>query len=126
MPDAKIYTNYDNTFKITQPSAGTFAILLAYRYKGEIVYSVHDFKTNKDLYKPFSRNNGVMMLPPFDEMGFYEEAYSHYVIQLNCYQLGLMQLGLKIVDRNLIWLKEDGTYEKIKVPDITKTLLPLL
>ena len=37
-----------------------------------------------------------------------------------------MQLGLKIVDRNLIWLKEDGTYEKIKVPDITQVLLPLL
>lgn len=82
--------------------------------------------TNKDLYKDFSRNNGVMMLPPFDEMGFYEEAYYHYVIQLNLYQLGLMQLGLKIVDRNLIWLKENGTYEKIKVPDITQVLLPLL
>lgn len=126
MPEAKIYTNYNKTFKMKQPYAGTFDILLAYRYKGEIVYSIHDFKTNKDLYKAFSRSNGVMMLPPFDEMGFYEEPYYHYVIQLNCYQLGLMQLGLKIVDRNLIWLKEDGTYEKIKVPDITQVLLPLL
>ena len=126
MPEAKIYTNYNDNFSMKQPYAGTFDILLAYRYKGEIVYSIHDFKTNKDLYKTFSRNNGVMMLPPFDKMGFYEEPYYHYVIQLNCYQLGLMQLGLKIVDRNLIWLKEDGTYEKIKVPDITDKLLEIL
>lgn len=82
--------------------------------------------TNKDLYKSYSRDYDVMMKPPFDEMGFYEEPYHHYVIQLNLYQLGLMQLGLKIVDRCLIWLKEDGTYEKVKVPDITQTILPLL
>ena len=50
MPEAKIYTNYNKTFKMKQPYAGTFDILLAYRYKGEIVYSIHDFKTNKDLY----------------------------------------------------------------------------
>ena len=68
----------------------------------------------------------VMMKPPFDEMGFYEDPYHHYIIQLNLYQLGLMQLGLKIVDRCLIWLKEDGTYEKIKVPDITDKLLEIL
>lgn len=126
MPEAKIYTNYNDMFVMKQPYAGTFDILLAYRYKGEIVYSIHDFKTNKDLYKSYSRDHDVMMLPPFDEMGFYEEPYYHYVIQLNCYQLGLMQLGIKIVDRNLIWLKDDGTYEKVKVPDITETLLPLL
>ena len=37
-----------------------------------------------------------------------------------------MQLGLKIVDRCLIWLKDDGTYEKIKVPNITDKLLEIL
>ena len=126
MPEAKIYTNYNDTFVMKQPYAGTFDILLAYRYKGEIVYAIHDFKTNKDLFKEYSITHNIRMLPPFDDMGFYEQPYHHYVIQLNCYQLGLMQLGLKIVDRCLIWLKEDGTYEKIKVPDITETLLKLL
>lgn len=124
MPEAKIYTNYNSTFKMKQPYAGTFDILLAYKLRGEIVYAIHDFKTNKNLYKSYSRDHSVMMKEPFDTM--YEEPYSHYVIQLNCYQLGLMQLGLKIVDRCLIWLKEDGTYEKARVPDITETLLPLL
>ena len=37
-----------------------------------------------------------------------------------------MQLGLKIVDRTIVWLKEDGTYEKVEVPDITDILLEIL
>lgn len=126
MPEAKIYTNYNDMFKLKKPYAGTFDILMAYRYKGEIVYAIHDFKTNKDLYKQYARNNGIMMLPPFDSMGFYDEPYEHYIIQLNCYAIGLMQLGIKIIDRCIIWLKDDGTYEKIKVPDITKELIRIL
>lgn len=126
MPEAKIYTNYNNVFQLKQPYAGTFDILLGYRYKGEIVYSIQDLKTNADLYKDYSHTYNVMMKSPFNEMGFYEEPYFHYVIQLNCYQIGLMQLGLKIVDRTIIWLKEDGTYEKVKVPDITDVLLKIL
>lgn len=126
MPEAKIYMNYNNIFHIKNPYAGTFDILLAYKYKGEIVYAIHDLKTNKDLYKQFAIDNDVRMLPPFDSMGFYEQPYHHYVIQLNLYQLGLMQLGLNIIDRCLIWLKEDGTYEKVKVPNITNELLQIL
>ena len=126
MPEAKIYTNYNSVYALKQPYAGTFDILLGYRYKGDIVYSIQDLKTNADLYKDYSHTYNVMMKPPFDEMGFYEEPYFHYVIQLNCYQIGLMQLGLKIVDRTIVWLKEDGTYEKVEVPDITDILLEIL
>lgn len=79
--------------------------------------------TNKDIYKDYSRAKGIMMLEPFESMGFFEEAYSHYCIQLSMYQIGLMQLGLEIVDRNLIWLKDDGTYEKVKTPDLTQTII---
>ena len=126
MPEAKIYTNYNEMFNIKEPYAGTFDILLAYRYKGEIVCSIHDFKTNKELFKQYQIIRNVKMLPPFDKMDFYDQPYHHYTIQLNCYQIGLMQLGLKIVDRCIIWLKDDGTYEKIKVPDITETLVKIL
>jgi hypothetical protein len=123
MPEAKIYTNMNKKFKLKLPYAGTFDILLAYHYKGRIVFSIHDFKTNKDIYKDYSRAKKIMMLEPFASMGFFEEAYSHYCIQLSMYQIGLMQLGLEIADRNLIWLKEDGTYEKVKTPDLTETIL---
>ena len=79
--------------------------------------------TNKDIYKDYSRAKKIMMLEPFASMGFFEESYAHYCIQLSMYQIGLMQLGLVIADRNLIWLKEDGTYEKVKTPDLTETIL---
>ena len=124
MPEAKIYTNLNDTFKMKQPYAGTFDILLAYRYKGEIVFSLQDFKTNKTLYNDYARKNGQMMLPPFDDL--YDEPYSHYAIQLSLYDLGLRQVGIKVVNRVIIWLQEDGTYDKIKTPDLTERLLPLL
>lgn len=82
--------------------------------------------TNKELYKEYSRTFDIMMKEPFGSMGFYEEPFYHYVIQLNCYQLGLMQIGIKIIDRTIVWLKDDGTYEKVKVPDITNKLLEIL
>lgn len=73
--------------------------------------------TNKALYKDYSRNFGKMALEPFDEL--YDEDYSYYILQLSCYSLCLMQLGYEIADRKIIWLKEDGTYDKISVPDYT-------
>lgn len=126
MPEAKIYTNFNDKFKLKEPYAGTFDILLAYKYKGEIVYAIHDIKTNADIYKQYSRDYNNMMLEPFGEMGFYEEPWSHYAIQLSLYQIGLMQLGIKVVDRCLIWVKPDETYEKVKTPDLTSKLLEIL
>jgi hypothetical protein len=49
-----------------------------------------------------------------------DEPLSHYTIQFNLYQKMLESIGLKITDRVLVWLKDDGTYEKIyidKIPD---------
>ena len=124
MPEAKIYTNLNDMFHMKQPYAGTFDILLAYRYKGEIVFSLQDYKTNASLYNDYARMNDQMMLEPFDDL--YDEALSHYAIQLSLYSLGLKQIGINVVDRVIIWLKDDGTYEKIKMPDLTERLLPLL
>lgn len=126
MPEAMIYTNLNDTFRLKRPYAGTFDILMAYRMNGEIQYAIHDFKTNADLYKDYARSRGVMMLQPFDGIGLYDEPLSHYAIQLSLYSLGLMQLGIKPVDRVLIWLKDNGQYEKVRVPDLTDTLLNLL
>ena len=122
MPEAKVHTAYVDGVK--NPYAGTFDILMAYRYKGRIVFSIHDFKTNADIYKDYSRNWDVMMLEPFSR--FYEEPFSHYAIQLSLYQIALMNLGIEVVDRNLIWLKDNKTYEKVKTPDLTKELMDII
>jgi hypothetical protein len=77
--------------------------------------------TNKCLTKSFARDKGVMMLPPFDDI--YDEPQGHYTFQLSAYALMLMNLGFKVIDRKLIWLKPDGTYEKIPLPDITDRIV---
>jgi replicative DNA helicase len=76
--------------------------------------------TNKDLTNEYNRTYGNMLLPPFDNM--YDESLSHYKIQLNLYALALEQLGYKMAYKIIVWLKEDGTYEKIPVGDITEQL----
>ena len=61
-----------------------------------------------------------MLLHPFEDL--YAEAQSLYTLQLSCYQIPLEDIGLKVIGRRLIHLKEDGTYEKIPLPDVTKEL----
>ena len=60
------------------------------------------------------------MLPPFDK--FINEPQGEYTAQLSLYQIPLEDIGLKVIDRRLIWLKQDGTYEKIPTPDITRII----
>ena len=76
--------------------------------------------TNKDLIKEYSRNTSKMLLHPFEDL--YSEAQSLYTLQLSCYQIPLEDIGLKVIGRRLIHLKEDGTYEKIPLLDVTKEL----
>lgn len=83
-------------------------------------YVVMDWKTNKSLIKEFSRTNGIMMTGCMSK--YVDEPLSHYTLQFNIYQKLLESIGLNIIDRVLIWLKDDGTYERIsieKIPDKT-------
>ncbi len=76
--------------------------------------------TNNSLTNDYARNTGNMMLPPFNDL--YDESYGHYQLQFCLYQIPIENLGYKIIGRRLIWLKPDGTYEKIKTPDLTKRI----
>ena len=123
MPESQIYMFEDGPVK--QRYAGTFDILHAFKARdGKWKLIVHDFKSNGSLTSEFNRAKGNMMLPPFEE--FWDEPLGHYSAQLSLYQLGLQQLGYEVVDRKLIWLKEDGTYQKIPVPDVTDKLIQAL
>lgn len=77
--------------------------------------------TNQSLTSDFNQKFNITMLPPFDNL--IEESKSHYTLQLSLYSLMLMNLGYKVIDRKLIWLKNDGNYEKIPLPDITEKLI---
>lgn len=81
-------------------------------------YVIGDWKTNKSLIKEFSRTNGIHMTGLMSK--YIDEPLSHYTLQFNIYQRMLESIGIKIIDRILVWLKDDGTYEKIyidKIPD---------
>ena len=65
-----------------------------------------------------------MMLPPFDYL--VDEPLSHYTLQLSLYAMGLEQLGYEMTHKIIIWLKDDGTYEKIPVKDVRKELKAVL
>lgn len=84
-------------------------------------YVIGDWKTNKSLIKDFSRVNGVMMTGLMSK--FIDEPLSHYTLQFNIYQRLLESIGLKILDRVLIWLKDDGTYERIRIEKIPDAVI---
>jgi len=81
-------------------------------------FVIGDWKTNKSLIKEYSRSYGIMMEGVMSK--YYDEPLSHYILQFNIYQRLLESIGIKIIDRMLLWLKDDGTYEQIwieKIPD---------
>jgi hypothetical protein len=80
--------------------------------------------TNKELIKDYSRKHKKNCLDPFSDLP--DEPLSMYTLQLSCYQIPLMDLGIKVIDREIIWLKDDKTYEVIRVPDITQRLREVL
>ena len=82
-----------------------------------------DWKTNKDLKKEYARTNNIMMKIPFDYL--VDEPLSHYTLQFGCYQLMLESIGINIIGRRLIWIK-DNDYELFKISDVTPILKSIL
>lgn len=91
--------------------AGTFDILFYYDNPIESKSGLYilDFKTNEDLYKNFND----YLLPPFGNL--LNNNLNIYKLQLSLYQNCLDKIGLKTIARRIIWLKPNGTYEKINL-----------
>lgn len=106
--EARVYT-------LLHHYAGTFDLLL-YDHERQ-GYIIVDYKTNKDLFKNFA---GQMMITPFDFL--LDTPYNHYQIQLSLYQIPLQDIGINIIDRWVIWLKPDGSYQKYETYDFTSYL----
>ena len=88
---------------------------------GEGQFVLADWKTNAYLKNDFKRKNGICMKFPFDNM--IDDALSHYTLQFNLYRKMLESVGVKIGDMRLIWLKEDGDYEIIKIGKLSDSIL---
>lgn len=122
LAEAKLFTNINPRYQLKQQLAGTTDILLYYidPNNGMEGIMIHDYKTNAELTKEYARSKNKYMLKPFDN--YIAEPLSIYTAQLSTYQIPLVDIGLNVIDRRLIWLKPDGTYEKIFVPDISETI----
>lgn len=107
LPETKVYTDK----KYSKGYAGTFDLLVYDEEKDGLL--VLDWKTNADIYKEFARNRNKMMYYPFNNL--YMEPLGVYNIQLNAYAVCLEDIGLNVIAKKIIWLKEDGSYEIVEV-----------
>ena len=88
---------------------------------GEGQFVLADWKTNVSLTNDYKKKNNICMKFPFDNM--IDDALSHYTLQFNLYRRMLESVGIKIGDMRLIWLKEDGDYEIIKIGKLSDSIL---
>ena len=117
LPETRIY-NVGKDIKY----AGTFDLLVYYdnpEGKDKSGLVIMDWKTNADIYKSYSRQNGKMLYWPFTNL--YQEPFGIYTLQLNLYSMALENIGLPVIGKRIIWLKDDETYEIIKVDDVQET-----
>lgn len=128
LAETKVYTGKNRELtNLKQDYCGTFDILFYYKDPEDESKSglcIFDFKTNKELKKDYSREYGKMLLPPFTDL--YEEPLSYYTAQLSCYQIPLEDIGLKVIARRIVWLKDDGNYELIGLQNVTDRLRSVL
>lgn len=122
--EARAYTgkNPDPSRNTKEQICGTFDMLY-YRDGSEGQpegFILMDYKTNQSLQNNYSRGHSKMLLPPFNDL--YEEPLGDYTIQLSLYALMLEDIGIKVLERVLVWLKDDGTYETHQLPDVSDRL----
>lgn len=101
------------------PICGT-CDLLFYNSKDD-TYVIMDWKTNKSLIKEYNRSHDIRMTGCMSK--YIDEPLSHYLLQFNIYQRLLESIGITISDRILIWLKEDGTYERIHMDKMADNVI---
>jgi len=80
-------------------------------------YVITDYKTNQDLYKNYKNQ---MMLKPFEHL--LDCPLSKYKIQLSLYQLLFELTGEEVEAREIVWFKQDGTFQIIECEDLTPIL----
>ena len=95
---------------------GTVDLIMQNTKNGK--YIIADIKTNDALFKNYRGNT---LKHPFDFM--LDNNYSKYIIQLSLYKMLLEQVdGVEVDELWLVWVKQDGTYQIYKVPDVTQIL----
>lgn len=128
LAETKVYSGRNKELtNLKQDYAGTFDLLWYYRHPKDDSKSgliILDYKTNASLSSDYNRAFNKCLLPPFDDL--IDESISYYSLQLSAYQIPLEDIGLKVIGRRIIWLKDDGTYELIPIDNYTQRLKEVL
>ena len=82
-------------------------------------FVILDYKTNASLANDYNRRFGRVLREPFACMT--EEDLSLYTIQISLYALMLEDIGIPIIARRIVWLK-DSEYQIIPVEDLSGIL----
>ena len=121
--EAKVYSgkNPCQDKNLSELIAGTFDML--YYNDGSNGkpegFMILDYKTNANLVSEYNRKWGRVLREPFAAMT--EEDLSLYTIQLSLYALMLEDIGIPIISRCIVWLK-DSEYQLVPVQDLTEKL----
>lgn len=127
--ETKVYSgkNPDASKNLKELICGTFDMLYYYDGNGDSSkagFVILDYKTNSSLISEYNRKFGKTLLPPFSNM--IEEDQSLYTIQLSLYALMLEDIGVPVIDRKIVWLTNEGSYEIISVPNVSDKLRKVL
>lgn len=98
--------------------AGTFDLLVYStlpKHPGLIIF---DYKTNKNLYNNY---RGQRMLHCLNSLLDCDK--NHYEVQQCLYENALNEIGLDILAKRLVWIKETGEYEAVRLTEDIKGLV---
>lgn len=125
--EARVYSgkNPCQERNLTERIAGTFDML--YYQDGTDGqpqgFVILDYKTNANLASEYNRKYGKMLREPFNAMT--EEDLSLYTIQLSLYALMLEDIGIPIIARRIVWLK-DSEYQLVPLQNLSEQLRQVL
>lgn len=110
--DLNRYVPVAKETRIVNPAmnyAGTFDLLLYDLMEHH--YALRDYKTNEDLFKRTKET----LRPPLTPIR--ADDHGKYTLQQNLYRIQLENIGIHVGSMELIWLKNDGTYENVRIDE---------
>ena len=123
--EARVYSglNPDPSRNLSERICGTFDMLYWYDGEGDASragFVLFDYKTNASLFSEFNQRNHVMLMSPFSDI--VQESIGEYTIQLSLYALMLEDIGINVLGRRIVWLKDDSSFETFPLPDVSDRL----
>ena len=115
LAENKVYGNC-GTGKVLY--AGTFDLLIYSMVPGKEGLVMFDWKSNADLFKNFK---GKKMLKGLSYM--LDTPKGHYEVQQSLYENALNEIGLNVLGKRLIWIKESGEYELVRLTERIKPII---